>query len=182
MNTEKPRFTAIYAFLIVAAIVTILSSFFLSCVSWEERSAVDRTKQFNAGLWDRERGEIFDRDKNVLVYNTAGEKENDLDRHYDKCSEAYSAIIGYYGSYVEYIESEDGSEPKKVTHERREGLESSMSEWLLLGDDIENTIGGSIVLTTDSRLQELCYKQIKDFDKAAVVVIDIETGELTPQE
>lgn len=169
MNIFKSKLVRVFIFLIVAGLTVMLMSVNLSCISDSERAAVDGSETFVSGRWDRARGEIFDRDGEPLVYNTPGKDEGIFIRHYDKCPEEYSAIIGYYAA----LKNE-----KEETVERIEGLENTMSEWLLLGDDVKNVIGGSIVLTTDSSLQKVCFDQIKDMDRAAAVIIDIETGEI----
>ena len=160
-TTSRKRLIRIYVMLLAATIMLVASNMSIYCEGSTEG-------KFNAGQWNRYRGSIYDRDMNVIVSNKEVEKEKDgesvsvIERDYSKCTPAYSAFVGV----------------RNPASGRVEGLENTMSEWLLLGDDNLREIGGSLVLTTDSKLQEFCYSQIKDFDMAVCVVIDIETGEI----
>lgn len=177
MNRLRAKMRRIYAILLIAAIILVSSGInnFLSTTD-SDRKNLNSAAKFNSYLWDRSRGEIYDRDGNKIVYNeTKGDR---LLRNYDSCTKAYSSVIGYH-TVVSQTVTRNGGKTAVVKFEHNEGgVERTKSDWLLTGSSTNSPIGGSIVLTIDSRLQELCYEQIKDFSMGAVTVIDIETGEI----
>lgn len=176
---EKMR--RVYAVLLIAAILVVSSNinYFISPTE-RDKKALRSQSQFNSYLWNRSRGDIYDRDGNKIVYNeTIGGKNV---RNYDNCTKAYSAIIGYHTVVTQTVttQNEEGGAQTYVSRfEHNEGgVERTQSDWLLVGDNTNRTVGGSIVLTLDSELEELCYQQIKNFKMGAATVIDIETGEI----
>ena len=181
MNRLRAKMRRIYAILLIAAIILISSDInnFLGAVD-SDRKSLDSAARFNSYLWDRSRGEIYDRDGNKIVYNEM--KSGNPVRNYDNCTEAYSAVIGYHTVVTQTAvrkNSNGDDETYVVKFEHNEGgVERTKSDWLLTGDNTNRSVGGSIVLTLDSGLQELCYSQIREFDMAAVTVIDINTGEI----
>lgn len=181
MNRFRANMRKIYAVLLVAAMVVLASGInhFLSPTE-REKQALRSRAQFNSYLWNRSRGTIYDRDGNKIVYNET--VDGKTVRNYDNCTKAYSAIIGYHTVVTQTVtKTNDAGEERTVVSrfEHNEGgVERTQSDWLLTGDDTNNSVGGSIVLTLDSELEELCYRQIKDFKMGAVTVIDIATGEI----
>lgn len=145
--------------------------------------------------WEKDRGNVYDRDSNPLVYSESVSDGNDdtkLVRKYDKVGAAYSNIIGFRTVFeAPVIDSEgntvtnsDGT-VRKTNIKRTEGvIEHNMAEWLVVGNKPGADIGGSYILTTDSGLQKKCYDELVKFNKAnkttmaAACVIDIQSGEI----
>lgn len=189
---ERKRKKINYIYFIIAVLILGIT------VSAMTTALNDTTGEHGFSLgdgWAKDRGNIYDRDSNPLVYSESvsdGKNGTELVRKYDKLDDSYNNIIGFRTN-LSYpvtdkdgnpITNDDGTERWDTTKRVEGVIENGLAEWLVVGNKPNADIGGSYILTTDSGLQKKCYDELVKFNNAnkttmaAACVIDIQSGEI----
>lgn len=125
--------------------------------------------EFTAEDYNKMRGDIYDRDGNLLVTSYAKSKENPdrmaYFRDYTRLGPEYANAIGFLTFVNRYVEDPQTKEIKAVRQVKLEGKErGKLAQWLLTGNkDATRTKGGSVQLTIDSKIQKVSYNALLDF-------------------
>lgn len=188
MTYKYKRLRRIYLCLFLTAALTVWSCVsFARGTDWEPSRAA-----FEAAYWSRARGDLCDRDGNVLVYTAEKEitrrvKNKEVSkkayvRCYENAGNENAEALGHILFPMKEVEAKNDSSVKSdIPQTKLAGIaEQNLGQWLLTGDDTTADKGGSVWLTLDSGLQKYCYDTLVDFgcQYGAVTVIDIQTGEI----
>ncbi len=130
--------------------------------------------EYNKRLWVDEnkiaRGNIYDRDKNVLVETKKDDSGNNY-RYFD-----YADIYGNITGYNSKIYGTAGLEKAYMKELLNINKDTPLSE-LKNFVDSNNNKGNDLVLTTNSKLQKLAYNLLEG-KKGSVVMLNPSTGEV----
>ena len=163
---------------------------------------------FEPAYYNKCRGNITDCDSNVLATTNVERRmtkkrkpinKNKYHRIYYVDAE-YANVIGSIVNLQARVKDKKTGEWKYYADTQGpEGGERAFSRWLLTGDDPSSSIGGSLQLTINSRIQKTAYMSVNYFSKkhhekqnankdksnkmdyctkGAAVVMDIQTGAL----